>query len=55
MSVMERVLAPRRARGRVSPPVDLPLGEILAGDCIQHMKSLPAGSIDMRPVAFMPM
>src|SRR5207237_7667574 len=43
-------LTKERARPRalqVLAPVELPLGQILGGDCIAAMRSLPAGSLDM--------
>ncbi|QJQ33350.1 site-specific DNA-methyltransferase [Sphingomonas lacunae] len=43
MGVMEKV----RVRKSAAQPVDLPLDSILKGDCIAHMRSLPASSIDM--------
>jgi modification methylase len=41
----ERVRA--RATEEVCLPVDLPLGQILPGDCIAAMRKLPSASIDM--------
>ena len=41
----ERVRA--RATADMSPPQDLPLGQILSGDCIEAMRGLPSASIDM--------
>ena len=36
-----------RAADELCLPPDLPLGQILPGDCIAAMRALPAGSIDM--------
>jgi modification methylase len=47
---MTKVLVKDRTRKRVAgevAPVDLPLGRILDGDCIEAMKSLPSASIDL--------
>jgi modification methylase len=48
---MAQLLVKEKARGRVAsvavPPADLPLGRILAGDCVEAMRSLPAASVDM--------
>jgi len=46
------VLETTRVRARCgstadSAPVELPLGRILAGDCIEAMKRLPAASVDL--------
>ncbi len=50
MGVQEKVKS-RAKTGAVAaapPPVrDLPLGQILAGDCIEAMRSLPAASVDL--------
>jgi modification methylase len=43
MGVMQKV----RVKKVAAEPVDLPLDSILKGDCIAHMRSLPANSIDM--------
>jgi len=32
---------------KAAPAIDLPLGRILPGDCIQAMRSLPANSVDL--------
>jgi len=32
---------------KAAQPVDLPLGQILAGDCIEEMRKLPEGSVDL--------
>jgi modification methylase len=49
MGVIERVgLRPARARTAPKPVVhDLPLDQILKGDCIAKLKSLPDASVDM--------
>ena len=46
--VLDRLKLPR-ARRAAAPavPVNLPLGQILPGDCIEAMRGLPAASIDM--------
>jgi modification methylase len=48
---MVQVAVKDRARARAAPisalPKDLPLGQILPGDCIAAMRSLPTASIDM--------
>ena len=44
MLVKERVRA-RKVEARA--PVDLPLGRILDGDCIEAMRSLPSASVDL--------
>jgi modification methylase len=36
-----------RARTAKAAPAELPLGRILAGDCVEAMKRLPAASIDL--------
>jgi modification methylase len=49
VAVKERTRA-RVQRGGVDTPVpaaDLPLGQILDGDCIEAMRALPAASVDM--------
>jgi modification methylase len=43
--VMRKAKAP--ARSRPAAKADLPLGQILRGDCIEEMRKLPSGSIDM--------
>lgn len=40
-----RAVVPKKAPERA--PRDLPLGRILAGDCIEAMRSLPAASVDL--------
>jgi modification methylase len=37
----------RGAEAEKATRLTLPLGQILRGDCIEHMRSLPTGSIDM--------
>jgi modification methylase len=48
---MVQVMLKERARARaaeaVTSPQDLPLGQILPGDCIAAMQTLPSASIDM--------
>jgi modification methylase len=44
-SMARTARAPVRARPAIKP--DLPLGQILRGDCIEEMRKLPTGSIDM--------
>ncbi len=49
MGVIEKVGRAKTVRSRAKPPVapvDLPLGTILRGDCIEAMRSLPDASID---------
>lgn len=43
--VMRSAKAPARARNAVR--AELPLGQILRGDCIEEMRKLPSASIDM--------
>jgi modification methylase len=43
--VVRKAKAPARAKPVVRP--ELPLGQILRGDCIEEMRKLPSGSIDM--------
>jgi len=43
--VVRKVKAPARVRPAAKP--ELPLGQILRGDCIEEMRKLPTGSIDM--------
>ena len=45
LMLKERVRS--RAAVEVTLPQDLPLGQILSGDCIEAMRTLPAASIDM--------
>ncbi|MBT2134273.1 site-specific DNA-methyltransferase [Croceibacterium sp. LX-88] len=44
MGVVTTLRAPR---ARAAEPVKLPLGQILAGDCIEAMRSLPSASVDL--------
>ncbi len=48
---MVRTLVKERARvrprGELAPAAALPLGQILPGDCIEAMRSLPTASVDM--------
>ena len=48
---MVQLMLKERVRARVAEelriPVDLPLGQILTGDCIEAMRALPSASIDM--------
>lgn len=41
------VAVKERVRDLVKPAVELPLGQILSGDCIEAMRSLPSASVDM--------
>jgi len=43
--VVRKAKAPVRVRPAAKP--ELPLGQILRGDCIEEMRKLPTGSIDM--------
>ncbi|HEX8055168.1 MAG TPA: DNA methyltransferase, partial [Novosphingobium sp.] len=45
VAVKERVRA--RAADRAASELALPLGQILSGDCIEAMRSLPSASVDM--------
>ncbi|MGN6848944.1 MAG: DNA-methyltransferase, partial [Sphingomicrobium sp.] len=48
MNVIARIAEPRtRLRQSVAPRRDLPFDEILQGDCIAEMASLPDKSVDM--------
>ena len=48
MSVVTTLRAPKAApRTRAAEPVTLPLGQILEGDCIEAMRSLPSASVDL--------
>jgi modification methylase len=48
MSVVTTLRAPKAApRTRAAEPVTLPLGQILEGDCIAAMRSLPSASVDL--------
>lgn len=47
---MGQVLTKRRAGARAAKqavPADLPLGQILSGDCVEAMRSLPDACVDM--------
>ncbi|MCB2072897.1 MAG: site-specific DNA-methyltransferase [Novosphingobium sp.] len=44
---MAQTLAKERARSRVENGATLPLRQILPGDCVEAMKSLPSASVDM--------
>ena len=44
---MGEVTTIRAPKARAAQPVELPLGRILPGDCVEAMRSLPAKSIDM--------
>jgi len=44
---MGEVTTIRAPRTRAAQPVELPLGRILTGDCIEAMRSLPSASIDL--------
>jgi modification methylase len=44
MGVVTTLRAPS---ARAAEPVKLPLGQILAGDCIEAMRSLPSASVDL--------
>jgi len=44
---MSQVLLRDRSRSRVQKEVVLPLGQILDGDCVEAMRSLPSASVDM--------
>lgn len=44
---MTRVLIKERVRSRAKAETVLPLGQILAGDCVEAMKQLPSASVDM--------
>ncbi|KRA83806.1 site-specific DNA-methyltransferase [Altererythrobacter sp. Root672] len=44
MGVVTTLRAPR---ARAAEPVKLPLGQILSGDCIEAMRSLPSASVDL--------
>jgi modification methylase len=48
MAVVTEVRAPKtRVRKEAARPVELPLGRILPGDCIEAMRSLPSASVDL--------
>lgn len=40
-------LRPAKAAAKPVPKVDLPLGRIIPGDCVEAMRSLPSASVDM--------
>src|SRR6186713_2953132 len=44
---MGEVTTIRAPRARAAQPVELPLGRILPGDCIEAMRTLPAASVDL--------
>jgi modification methylase len=44
---MAQVIARERARVSAGGQLDLPLGQILSGDCVEAMRSLPSASVDM--------
>src|SRR5688572_12930455 len=44
---MGEVTTIRASKLRASEPVELPLGRILPGDCIEAMRSLPTASVDL--------
>jgi modification methylase len=44
---MGEVTTIRAPRSRAVQPVELPLGRILAGDCVEAMRTLPANSVDL--------
>jgi len=44
---MAEVLLKQRAPKVAPPPIELPLGRILDGDCIAAMRSLPSASVDL--------
>ncbi|HEY0959920.1 MAG TPA: site-specific DNA-methyltransferase [Novosphingobium sp.] len=44
---MVGLLAKERVRARAAQEEILPLGQILSGDCIEAMRSLPSASVDM--------
>ena len=49
MGVIEttRMRAKAQTKKTVAPAVDLPLSQILSGDCVEAMRSLPDNSVDM--------
>ena len=47
MNLMGRVTAVERPKRGRAAPLDLPLGEIIHGDCVAAMARLPEASIDM--------
>jgi modification methylase len=44
---MAQVIVKERARVSAAAQLDLPLGQILSGDCVEAMRSLPSASVDM--------
>ncbi|OYW45282.1 MAG: modification methylase [Sphingomonadales bacterium 32-68-7] len=44
---MGEVTTIRRPRARPAEAIELPLGQILAGDCVEAMRALPAASVDL--------
>ena len=44
---MGEVTTIRALRARAAEPVELPLGRILPGECIEAMRSLPSASVDL--------
>src|SRR6187455_3184819 len=48
MGEVTTIRAPKAQAGaRAAQPIELPLGRILPGDCVEAMRSLPSGSIDL--------
>ena len=48
MGEVTRIRAPKlRARDTAASAPDLPVGRILPGDCVEAMRTLPAGSVDL--------
>ena len=50
VQVLTKVRAPARAepkKARIAPKAELPLGQILAGDCVEAMRSLPDNCVDL--------
>ena len=50
MSVIEKTKLQAKSVGKgpkITPALDLPLGRILPGDCIEAMRSLPSASVDL--------
>ena len=44
---MARTIVKERSRVNVVDTRALPLGQILSGDCVEAMRSLPSASVDM--------
>jgi len=44
---MGEVTTIRAPRARAAQPIELPLGRILPGDCVEAMRSLPSASVDL--------